>query len=544
MASRTPGLQLENNTYIVRKVVPSDVRGSLGRRELIRSLQTGDYPTAVKAYGPVWREFNAIIEAARAANDSQSASRIDLAAIDGLLARWLIAEHAKPLPEFDDLTTPWHISNEIESYARAMADPTEWRSIPNIDAEVKTLMVSLGVDIQPAHRAFAEVRKLVIRSRKLLLEHREKERLARAWSKRSRTAPEAPPPEAAKVDKPLPAPSVTLQTLFDQWLPTLTVSEKEIGRLKHQNQRLIEFMGNKPANYVTKADVIDFMGLLPRFPGRKRPAHLNVLPIRALIERFEQECEESDDPPATLSKTTVGEWFAGYRRMFDHGVRAELIERNPFRGMNYLIRGAPSIRRRAFEDQEVRDLFSKPLFQGEGRGANFWLPILSLFHGSRLSELAALPKSAFRQTEAGDWFFDLTDQKVKTETSRRLIPLHPKMIELGFLTYVEGLIGEWLFPDLDHENPRGPGHEFSKWWGRWTSEVGFDDPALVFHSFRHTWKRRARSSDVKEEIHDVISGHKGAGVGRTYGSGLDIHDLTQAMARITFPAFPTVVALS
>ena len=70
-------------------------------------------------------------------------------------------------------------------------------------------------------------------------------------------------------------------------------------------------------------------------------------------------------------------------------------------------------------------------------------------------------------------------------------------------------------------------------------KLGLTDPAITHHSWRHTWKRRARASTVKEEMHDVISGHKGlANVSRTYGEGADIEDLARAMALIEFPAFP------
>ena len=69
-------------------------------------------------------------------------------------------------------------------------------------------------------------------------------------------------------------------------------------------------------------------------------------------------------------------------------------------------------------------------------------------------------------------------------------------------------------------------------------EQGITDPALTFHSFRHSRKRRASASDVKEEMHNVISGHKGSGVGQNYGRGADIGPLVRDMALIIFPEFP------
>jgi integrase len=71
-------------------------------------------------------------------------------------------------------------------------------------------------------------------------------------------------------------------------------------------------------------------------------------------------------------------------------------------------------------------------------------------------------------------------------------------------------------------------------------DLRMDDPELTFHNFRHAWKRRTRASAVKEEVHDVLSGHASVTVSRKYGDGLDIHDLAKAMAQIDFPMFPAV----
>ena len=42
----------------------------------------------------------------------------------------------------------------------------------------------------------------------------------------------------------------------------------------------------------------------------------------------------------------------------------------------------------------------------------------------------------------------------------------------------------------------------------------------VFHSFRHTFKRRTRDAGLYEELHDVITGHANKdSVGRDYSRG-------------------------
>jgi integrase len=248
--------------------------------------------------------------------------------------------------------------------------------------------------------------------------------------------------------------------------------------------------------------------------------------------------------------------------MFAFGVDLDLIEKNTFDRLKVLVvDGTPSVKRRAFTDEEIARIFSAPLFKGFDpsstrfrelpgtmikRDGKYWLPILSLFHGGRLTEFAAMPLADLKKSPKGTWHFDLTEREVKNESSKRQIPLHPHMLKIGFLDYVADLRAKgaaWLFPDLDHESRHGPGHQFSKWWGGWMDKHGLSDPAISHHSWRHTWKRRARASSVKEEMHDVISGHKGlASVSRTYGEGADIEDLARDMALIEFPAFPVLPA--
>ena len=332
---------------------------------------------------------------------------------------------------------------------------------------------------------------------------------------------------------------------------------------------MTEALGDKPINYVTKAEVQEFMNLVTRYPGRKRSASLDKLPMRQLIERFEADnaklAAKGQKSIETLKEKSVGVWFANFNRMFEYAVALDYISRNPFAGLQkHTVKGLASIERRAFRPEEIGAIFKTPLFQGFSgsgatgyrdkpgstivRDAKYWLPILSLFHAGRLNEFAGMPLENFKITEAGNRYFDLTlDVQVKNQTAERYLPLHPYLIDLGFCDYVQKLRdkGEvWLFPDLNHDTKHGPGHAFSKWWGAWSDKHGFTDPAIVYHSWRHTWKRRARETKgLEEEMHDVISGHKApnrnvSAVARGYGAGAAIDALARDMAEIKFPEFP------
>lgn len=579
MAGKYPGLWLKGGTFYVRKVVPAALRAKVGKSELIESLQTGDRRDAERFYPEVMKRFNARIIEAKTSGPIQGP--LDNGGAHSRefrlpMLEWSMSYVRAPMADDEPTSTDWRLTQEIENL-RVASETGDFSAIPDFDATFVSMMRA-GGSTAPIDDAFiAEFRRDAAALRAGALQVRERQRLAAAHRSRLEAVQALPIKSvgvaSAKPEKPLPAPSLSLRKLFDQWLLTKRVDDKEKGRLEHQIKRLIEVVGDKPANHLTKAEVREFMALVARFPGRKRTAELNALPMKALVEKFEannakiakrnaakKPGEPLEEIPGTLKAATVDEWFSAYRQMFDYAVAMLDFEYNPFEATKkFVVRGAEATKKREFTPEEVTAIFSKPMFQGfEGDGlrgyrnkpgttivrdAKYWLPILALFHGGRLTEFAAMPVDDLKQTPGGSWYFDLTDRKVKNATSKRTLPLHPHMIELGFLTYVETVRktnSPWLFPDLDHETKHGPGHAFSKWWGNWMDAHGLTDPTITHHSWRHTWKRAARQSEVKEEMHDVISGHKGQAVSRSYGEGADVDALAVEMAKITFPAFPAI----
>jgi integrase len=492
-----------------------------------------------------------------------------------LLLRTFSAASQHPLVQpgpAGDLVTPWRVTEELARLEKVANGHVEaW---PELDDEVAKIL-GLKDSNDPA---VARARRTVARGFFTKAWNAEQARLASAFEAHGKELRLGLLHKKKTVLQPVPVPvskpaSISLRQLFDDWRASKPVNEKEDGRLEHQIRRLIEFVGNKPANYLTKDEVREFMSLVARFPGRKRSAELNALPIRELVESFEannaaiEQRNATRGPgdalepiPGTLKVATVDEWFAGYRQMYDYAVAMLDFEFNPFESVRkFVVKGAPPTKRREFSPSEIAQIFNAPLFNGfEGSGkrgyrnvpgativrdAKYWLPILALFHAGRLSEFAAMPLADVKTTTSGVSYFDLTERALKNEGSQRVIPIHPQVIGLGFLKYVQRVRddgGTWLFPDLDHTSKHGAGHAFSKWWGHWMDAHGLCDPAITHHSWRHTWKRAARASSVKEEMHDVISGHKGRTVSRRYGEGADIEPLAREMARISFPSFPAL----
>jgi integrase len=187
--------------------------------------------------------------------------------------------------------------------------------------------------------------------------------------------------------------------------------------------------------------------------------------------------------------------------------------------------------REPWEIHELRTLFNSEVFAAGvrpdgGRGeAAYWLPLLGIFTGARLGELASLAVHAIVTDERTDVvylsIFDDEDRgrKLKTASSRRVVPVHPQLVKLGFLSLlVEQRRTQdggraLLFPLIEPGSGGQYGASWSKWFGRYIRNIGIENRARVFHSLRHGFKDELRIAGVSEDLHECA--HRTALAGRT-----------------------------
>lgn len=157
-----------------------------------------------------------------------------------------------------------------------------------------------------------------------------------------------------------------------------------------------------------------------------------------------------------------------------------------------------------------------------------WVGLIGLYHGARAGEIAQLRKVDVKLDRASNrWYMVITNLagSVKTKDSNRLVPVHKRLIELGFLNYVEDIKSPLLFPKINNS-------KMTQWLYRVLERAGvdrFDDLGLKrdFHSFRHTViTTLRRSATVNESIVQAIVGHKQSRLGVTdrYTHGFEIVD--------------------
>lgn len=115
-------------------------------------------------------------------------------------------------------------------------------------------------------------------------------------------------------------------------------------------------------------------------------------------------------------------------------------------------------------------------------------------------------------------------QRLKNNSSRRVIPIHEKLLELGFIDYINSVQHERIFPALKQERD-GFGTAASKWFGRFKSKLGFGR-GHDFHSFRHTVATQLKHAEVSSILTGELLGHSQNNITYDrYGKGMSIEKL-------------------
>ena len=218
------------------------------------------------------------------------------------------------------------------------------------------------------------------------------------------------------------------------------------------------------------------------------------------------------------------------------------INDNPLAGLRVMT-GAAKDARSSFEPTDLANLLDPANLVQESRKHpwRYWLPLLGRTTGARLEELCQLHVDDFLQQQ-GISCIRIDDsregQNLKNSGSRRVLPVHPTLIELGLLRYVEEIKtagAARIFPEL--EPTRGKlGHAPSKWFGRYKTRLGITDAKKTFHSFRHTFIDELRDAGIQDSLIKRMVGHEDGSVTfGIYGSRTPMNAMTNALRHIELP---------
>ncbi len=192
--------------------------------------------------------------------------------------------------------------------------------------------------------------------------------------------------------------------------------------------------------------------------------------------------------------------------------------------------------RRAFTVDELRRLFSSPLFMertlSQSDEAAAWFLALAAFTGARTKEIATAPAKLVQVGEV--WCLDLRQSGKKTRAAARLVPLIPELIQMGILGWAkrQAEAGRGLLELAD--NPRS-GAAWSKYLNRYIGEHVLESPDLVLYSLRHSFRQMLRAANIGDELANKVFGHEGGSVGAGYGRALSEQEAVLMVTSVKAP---------
>lgn len=300
----------------------------------------------------------------------------------------------------------------------------------------------------------------------------------------------------------------------------------------HENRLryLIEIIGNKPVQEISRADMKHVKEILQKLPpNRTRSPRYRGKSISELVLMSHEK---------TLNVKTVNIIMEALASFFEWCVREEYINKNPAKFLQTRDIRDPKSLRDAFTYEEIRQIFQsedylklksvKPHF--------FWTSLIALYTGMRLEEICQLHCGDIRlDAQSSHWIIDICDapdadntmqKHIKTRNARRSIPIHKALIDAGLLAYVQAMEGAGhprIFPQLRRtEKTPKYGKQVSKVFSVLLKTLDITGKKS-FHSLRHSFSHYFHERGLHNDVFRQVFGHEIEGLaGRQYGAKFGI----------------------
>lgn len=496
-----------------RRKVPQALVSRLGRTHLTHSLRTSDRALAtVRA-----RRLSSAADRLFALAMSDTTLSPDQ--IDDLVRQWLEAaleedeqHRAEAAPGRPLYAVSVRERDPVEADLDLLAD---WlidarealaeNDIRKVEADAQDILRDAGLDLDRCSQAYRRLCRGLLRARVEMYRLAAARRVGDYKTQPidplfAQDAPRHPASGKGRRQAEDPrAASMPLNELVEVYI-SAKMRDGEWGTLTAKNHprklRLFaETLKNKPVDLVTRDDIRDWRDLL---------AH-----------------------DLDLAPNSIGQHFRVVGAMFKWAkVEGKCSIDDPTKG---LAPESESATRVAYSPEDLRTLFHSPLYTGHWRADRrerpgrmlikdhkYWLPLISLHSGLRVEEAAKLTTGDV-QMLGGVWCFSVTD--TKTAAGTRIVPVHPRLMALGFLDYRRCVLqngGGQLWPDLKKGSEGRYSSRFVQWWSGFRRLIGLGRPGLTFHSLRHTFISSMEKAGIPETLAAQIAGHS-VQKGITYG---------------------------
>lgn len=573
MTRRSNLIRREGGTYYARIYIPADLRDQFPSEDRKISLRTKDEATAKRRLNFEIGKWDALFEELR--------SRREVTPTDTAVAVW---EHYEATLQTHEekqraMPTPEQIDDELERVCRRM-ERGEIKShdyVGMINAQTDYYLMLNARSLDAKHRArrlaylkkalssgdikpvaaaaadFMSRRQIVadessIQYRDLCsaLLRAEIEALQRTTERDSGDftgLPKDPIVKPAKASaREVAAPGEAIMELFEAYAKEnpRNITADTINQARRDIGIFVQHVGaTYPATKIDKKAVREWKALLMLYPVKATETKAFAgMKIAQIVEH-----NKTVGKPL-LTPRTVNRYLSSLGAFCSWLVAHGYIDSNPTDGMSL----AKDKRKKAypFTVEQMNLLFKSPLFTGcKSEEAprfwnkpgtvlmlnhRYWVPLIMLYSGARPAEIAQLAVKDIRQDQE-TWIMDITEtsddgeedlKSLKTLGSRRIVPIHPELVRLGFLNYLEETkrAGHSRVFPFATRNARGQMiADFSREFGRYLTKIGLKQGrGLSLYSFRHGAVDALRRAGYLDDQFNFIFGHgNGNLVTRGYG---------------------------
>jgi len=322
--------------------------------------------------------------------------------------------------------------------------------------------------------------------------------------------------------------SVGIKDFIDE---KLSLRDKSIDEINNSLKLMIEDWGDIPIGSVTREMSTNFKCHI-----RKLPRNRNKLPEYRDKSFHEQVQMEVKD---TISNTTINKHLGWCSSFYKWSINHGYSNINPFEGLKLKRTVKPEDERDTFSDQELKKIFQKDNYihfsnVEKGRYELYWVPLIGVFTGCRLREITELYLDDIKMSgghRKKRWVFDINENKpdkhLKNLPSRRIVPVHETLIELGLIQFIELLKKKdpnrkKVFEELNDSNTQSNvWRNVSRWFNsRYLPSLGVKTKKNDFHSFRHTVIDHLKQKGIEINFINKLVGQSTGNISvERYGNG-------------------------
>ena len=299
---------------------------------------------------------------------------------------------------------------------------------------------------------------------------------------------------------------------------------------------------------LTKQHSSLYLNAVLRLPGnrvKKYPEH----PIQQLIEMdipAEELLSQRSREKYLQRLSTFLQWLQNH----DYAVS----------GINIPLQGAvkpettlsESDERPEYTCQELTKLFNSEHYKhGLHKFPHeFWVPLIGLFSGARQNEICQLYiDDVYQEKETGIWVFDInqdkseeTNKSIKKGMHARLVPIHPKLIDLGFIEFYETIKKmkhKRVFMELKYKGHKNKfADKFQRWYNNtYTNKNNCNITSkATFHSLRHKFINELERLDIPLHRISAMVGQKpdGGVTVRRYIKPIDLQERHKLIKKLNY----------